>query len=216
MMSRNSERQERRVREAQTQQLNGWERRRVRVAARIEQAALALFAASGYESVTLAEIAAAGAVSPATLTRYFPLKEDLLLAEPRRIRGRMLELIASLRGTPTPISDLVDGFKDRAVAYEDERPQFQLWNKAISTAPEIHAKVLGEDVQVLSGPISQLCSEALSVDARDQLSPSVVANALIAANHATVRFWSEREGIDDLVQLLDEMYVALRQSLPLL
>jgi AcrR family transcriptional regulator len=45
-------------------------------------AAFELFAARGYESVSVAEIAARAAISARTFYRYFPAKEDVLVIDP--------------------------------------------------------------------------------------------------------------------------------------
>ncbi|MEV5828326.1 TetR family transcriptional regulator [Spirillospora sp. NPDC052242] len=72
------------------------ERKKQRVREAISEAAIALFQESGFDRVTVADIAAAAEVSKPTLFAYFPSKEDLVLHrfidhedEPARIvRGR--------------------------------------------------------------------------------------------------------------------------------
>jgi AcrR family transcriptional regulator len=56
------------------------DRKRADTQERIESTALALFLARGYDSVTIADVAAAADVAPRTLFRYFAAKEDLLFA----------------------------------------------------------------------------------------------------------------------------------------
>src|ERR671937_274110 len=47
----------------------------------IQEAALRLFLDKGYEATTVQEIAAAAGVSHMTFFRYFPTKEDVVLAD---------------------------------------------------------------------------------------------------------------------------------------
>ncbi|MCU1344393.1 MAG: hypothetical protein JWL70_659, partial [Acidimicrobiia bacterium] len=63
---------------------SGWEQRRLRVASLIERTALELFAAQGYDNVTVEQVAAAVDLHERTVLRYFRTKEDLLLGLGRR------------------------------------------------------------------------------------------------------------------------------------
>jgi AcrR family transcriptional regulator len=69
------------------------ERSRVRRRAAIERAALKLFAERGYETTTIADIAAAADVAPRTVPLYFPTKLDLALAYSDDAARRMIALL---------------------------------------------------------------------------------------------------------------------------
>lgn len=55
------------------------ERKKLQVRSAISDAAYELFAARGFDAVTVAEVAAAAETSVQTVFNYFPTKEDLLL-----------------------------------------------------------------------------------------------------------------------------------------
>jgi AcrR family transcriptional regulator len=57
------------------------ELKKQRTRAAIQEAALDLILRQGYDATTCDQIAAAALVSPATLFRYFPTKEDILLQD---------------------------------------------------------------------------------------------------------------------------------------
>jgi AcrR family transcriptional regulator len=57
------------------------ELKKQRTRAAIQDAALDLIARQGYDATTCEQIAAAAEVSPATLFRYFPTKEDVVLQD---------------------------------------------------------------------------------------------------------------------------------------
>jgi AcrR family transcriptional regulator len=57
------------------------ERKREKTRAAIQASGLHLFATRGYDATTCEQIAAAADVSPATFFRYFPTKEDVVLAD---------------------------------------------------------------------------------------------------------------------------------------
>src|ERR1035438_1237524 len=57
------------------------ERKRARTFSEIQHEALRLFVAQGYEQTTIEQIAEAVEVSPSTIFRYFPTKEDMVLTD---------------------------------------------------------------------------------------------------------------------------------------
>src|SRR5882762_11429779 len=73
------------------------ERKKVQTREAIRSAAYRLFAEQGYDATPVDQIAAAADVSPSTVFRYFPTKEDIVLTdeydEPMAdvLRGRPLD-----------------------------------------------------------------------------------------------------------------------------
>jgi AcrR family transcriptional regulator len=57
------------------------ERKKARTRATIQEHALRLFLAQGYDATTVEQIAEAAEVSPSTVFRYFPTKEDLVITD---------------------------------------------------------------------------------------------------------------------------------------
>src|ERR1700761_2960202 len=69
----------------------GWQVRHQRVSGNIETMAQRLFAEHGYAQVTIEDIAAQVGCSVRTVTRYFPTKDALLLAQRRRMNQVVLD-----------------------------------------------------------------------------------------------------------------------------
>ena len=57
------------------------ERKKARTRAAIQEHAVRLFRAQGYDATTVEQIADAAEVSPSTVFRYFPTKEDLVISD---------------------------------------------------------------------------------------------------------------------------------------
>ena len=68
-------------------------KREARVA--IAEAATLLFAERGFDTVTVAEVAAAAGVSAKTVFNYFPVKEDLVLDGRQRIEEELLLAVSN-------------------------------------------------------------------------------------------------------------------------
>src|SRR5436305_5152415 len=73
------------------------ERKKQRTRELITETAWRLFAESGFDAVTVAEVAAAAEVSPATVFNYFPTKEDLVYG---RMEAFEEELLGATRDRP--------------------------------------------------------------------------------------------------------------------
>jgi AcrR family transcriptional regulator len=91
--------------EVQDEGLRERKKRETRTA--IARAAMTLFGADGYDSVTVADVARAAGVSEKTVFNYFPAKEDLVFNEGN---ARRQALIHAIRTRP-PGTSLVEPFR---------------------------------------------------------------------------------------------------------
>jgi AcrR family transcriptional regulator len=189
---------------------NGWDLRRRRIGAHVERVALTLFAERGYRSVTVADIAAAAGISARTVARYFPMKEDFILAIPRRGGMEALQQIRALAPSADPVSAVWDVWINLARIHEHEMSMMLLWDGAVKTAPELRALAVGELTVQLRAALIDYCGKTLGVDPRLDVRASVLAAVLSAANDAVVSFWLTGSGKDDI----RELFLAAREVLP--
>src|SRR6266545_1944911 len=98
---------------ATTEGLRERKKRQTREA--IAQAAMTLFAAHGFDAVTVADVARAADVSEKTVFNYFPSKEDLVLHGGAERRAALIEAI---RARPRGAS-LVKPFRDSTMDFLD-------------------------------------------------------------------------------------------------
>jgi len=82
------------------------ERKKERTRQHIAETAQRLFAERGFEQVTVAEVARAAEVAPATVFNYFPAKEDLFYS---RLEAFEERLLTAIRERPAG-SDVLDAF----------------------------------------------------------------------------------------------------------
>jgi AcrR family transcriptional regulator len=81
----------------------------------IAAVAMELFAARGFDAVTVAEIARAAGVSEKTVFNYFPAKEDLVFG---RGEERRAALIEAVRNRP-PGASLLEPFREQTMLFLD-------------------------------------------------------------------------------------------------
>ncbi|GII91303.1 TetR/AcrR family transcriptional regulator [Sinosporangium siamense] len=86
-------------------------------------AGLDLFLSQGYEATTVDQIAAAVDVSPRTLFRYFPTKEDLALHYVFASEQAILAALAAQPADESPFSALRSAYRCMLQAVEDSTPE---------------------------------------------------------------------------------------------
>jgi len=91
------------------------ERKKQRTREQIAGAAARLFAAHGYERVTVSDVARAADVSEQTVYNYFPAKQHLVLDQDEALRDRLVQLI---RDRPRGVSPAA-AIRAEALAFVD-------------------------------------------------------------------------------------------------
>jgi len=124
------------------------ERKRLRMYREVSEIAIALFLERGFDTVSVAEVAAAAEISKPTLFRYFPTKEDLVLhrfadheTEPARIvaaRGEGTSPVAALRAR------FLDGLDRRdPVTGLNDHPAVLDFHRLLYGTPALAARLHG-------------------------------------------------------------------------
>ncbi|HVT78292.1 MAG TPA: TetR family transcriptional regulator, partial [Acidimicrobiales bacterium] len=103
-------------------------------------AALSLFAARGFDHVTVEEIAAACDVSPRTFFRYFASKEDVLFAEGDSVCARLVSLIGQQDTKLTAFEALEAGMLDVASDYAGQREMLELRRAVVEQTPSLRTR----------------------------------------------------------------------------
>lgn len=188
---------------------DGWQLRRRRISRALEHTALQLFAEKGYPNVTLNDVAAAAGISPRTLTRYFPLKEDLLLSQPRRAAAAAQSALAQAPSGRDAVASLWDMWIGMAAQAEPaDLDDLRLWHRAAQTAPGALARGGAEMSGLIGTSLTKVAAETLDV-ALDDLQARVLAAALTAALDSVLQQWLEDGGRQDL----EELFIAAREAL---
>jgi AcrR family transcriptional regulator len=119
------------------------ERKKARTKAEIQRQALRLFSEQGYAETSVEQIAAAAEVSPSTFFRYYPTKDDVVLAD--FMDSRTMEVLLDAPEDLEPLAALryavVEGM--RSLPAEDLALE-TLRNKLIRTIPELRRGMIAE------------------------------------------------------------------------
>lgn len=162
------------------------ERKKAQTRTAIQRHALRLFQEHGYAATTMEQIAAAADISPSTLYRYFPTKEDLILQDDYDPM-----LAAAFRAQP-PDRPLLEAFRSAvhevlsAISAQD-RDEATTRARLSFTIPEVRARAL-DHMLTTSDMIAELFAERLN-RTPDDLEVRVLSGAIIGAFLGAHQLW---------------------------
>jgi AcrR family transcriptional regulator len=181
------------------------EQRKARTRKAIQEHALRLFLANGYDATTVEEIASAAGVSHMTFFRYFPSKEAVV--ENDEYDPLLIEFIRAQPAEMGPLTALrtavVGGMRE---VYATDRDALLVRTRLVLTTPALRGR------QWRNGDSTQrLFAEALAARAGGEITYElrVLASAVLGALSTALTAWVESDGADDLPTLVDRGFDAL-------
>ncbi|MGW0992708.1 TetR/AcrR family transcriptional regulator [Streptomyces sp. NPDC002523] len=187
------------------------ERKKIRTREAIRTATYALIKEQGYDATTIEQIAERAEVSPSTVFRYFPTKEDIvlryeydpLMAEELRARPAGESWTDSLRH--------VIGKAVEAMA-EDDPEVLRVRARLGVQVPAVRARM----VESMSGTgrlLRAVLAERSGLDP-DGLQVRVCATSVAGGLMEVYLYWAERGFEDDLLDLVTQGLAVLEHGLP--
>ncbi|MEU8168810.1 TetR/AcrR family transcriptional regulator [Micromonospora sp. NPDC049004] len=175
------------------------EQRRAETQRMVQAHAVRLFVERGYDRTTVNDVAQAAGVSPMTLYRHFPTKEDLVLFDQNGIL--VAEQIAA---TPAgqPLVRRIGGAlveSARALTAGDDRLLLARLRLMIST-PALRARHLDSQYVLQQAIVDGLGDEAADPDTA--FAAAAAASACLAAMHTALVRWAQDDGRTDLPDLI--------------
>jgi AcrR family transcriptional regulator len=170
------------------------EQRRERTAREIQQAAMSLFAARGYDGVTVEDIAHEAGVSERTFFRYFASKDHLLVAE----ASRRIEVIhESLTGQPDDLdawTALRTAVLDQSTSEEELGRSAAICAHLTKEAPALLAKMIMHGALEGTHNIEVELARRLRVPDGDALADVMMRVTLAAVQSAYLRWLEDDHG----------------------
>ncbi|MEU8591559.1 TetR family transcriptional regulator [Streptomyces sp. NPDC048664] len=174
------------------------ERKKIKTRAAIRRATYGLVREQGYEATTIEQIAEAAEVSPSTVFRYFPTKEDIVVTDEY---DRLIE--EELRGRPArePLPEslrhVVRGVLGRAMSGEHETPaEARLRGRLLAEVPAVRSR-MSENLAVAARSMGGVVAERTGRDP-DDLEVRVYCTSVVGALLEASRHWAEHDQQGDL------------------
>jgi AcrR family transcriptional regulator len=142
--------------------------------------AMRLFATTGFDRVTVAQIAAAAGVSEKTVFNYFPTKEDIFFDE---VPDRLRALTDAIRNRP-PGMTVLESLKQMQLAEAPRltSPGFAAFARILESSHALQAK----EVDVMAR-FAQVLADALQEDGLGERDARIVAGLLMSVHRQFFR-----------------------------
>ncbi|MFB7516740.1 TetR/AcrR family transcriptional regulator [Streptomyces sp. NPDC056144] len=186
------------------------ERKKLKTRAAIRKATYRLAAAEGWDAATTERIAAEADVSPSTVVRYFPVREDIVLTDENddaleaRLRARPAgeEPLESLRAV---VLEAV------GTALDHEPEETRLRARLMVETPSVRARFT-ETTAETGRRLARALADRTGRDA-DDLEVRIFTAAVLGALREATLYWAEQGTSDGLLPLLHRTVDTLKAGL---
>jgi AcrR family transcriptional regulator len=178
----------------------------------IRDATYRLIKEQGYDATTIEQIAEAAEVSPSTVFRYFPTKEDIVLTDEY---DPIMEQELCERPADEPWMESLRYALRRAVGvgHAEEPDVSRLRTRLMVDVPAVRSRMM-ESMSVTGRMLCRVIGQRTGRDP-DSLEVRVFAMSLIGGLMETSLYWAESGHQEDLTELLDRALDVLQNGLEL-
>ncbi|MEU4620859.1 TetR family transcriptional regulator [Actinoplanes sp. NPDC023801] len=191
------------------------ERKKAKTRAAIREHAMRLFEDQGYTATTVEQIAEAAEVSPSTFFRYFPMKEDVVLADD--VDEVLVEAIHAQPPGMPPIEAIMRAMRAVFAGMTPEMWEFERRRQRLVLGiPELRVRIMQQMTEAID-LVAAVIAERAGLPA-DDFSARVTAGAVIGAMLAVLPSGGvlPAEGVTPYdYQRIEQALTLLQQGLPL-
>ncbi len=171
-----------------------------------------LFREQGYDATTVEQIAAAADISPSTFFRYFPTKEDVVLADEYDPLA-----IAAIRNQPLDVPPIEAIRRAMHVTFDElaasDLADFDERVRLIFLVPELRAAASDQLFMQSLDEVAAMLAERLGVSA-DDLTVRTLAGSLLGVALSSMYRWAA-DPAEPLIDVLDKALRHLNAAYPL-
>lgn len=192
------------------------ERNRERARRGIQAEALRLFLDQGYDATTTRQIAEASGVSPATLFRYFPGKDDILFSVDSGLENSLLaKAFADRPAEESPLGAVAGALITVfGQLLDDGVDTLRTRLRLIYQTPQLRARQLVQNLDAAQ-TLGELLAGRMGLPT-DDFGIEVLVSAATAVSAKAVQVWAGSDDDDvDLLALLEDGFAQLAEGLPI-
>nr|WP_112473778.1 TetR family transcriptional regulator [Streptomyces sp. ST1020] len=188
------------------------ERKKIKTRTAIRTATYALVEEQGYDATTIEQIADRAEVSPSTVFRYFPTKEDIVLTD--EFDPLLLQELAKRPADEPWMVSLrhIMRLAVRAGLAEEQAAHTRLRSHLLAHVPAVRSRML-ESMSVTGRLLAEAVASRTGRE-KDGLEARVYTMSLIGGLSEVTLYWAENDFRDDLMDLLDRALDVLEHGLP--
>ncbi|MFJ8545488.1 TetR/AcrR family transcriptional regulator [Streptomyces sp. NPDC093586] len=187
------------------------ERKKARTREAIRAAAYGLIREQGYDTITVEQIADRAEVSPSTVFRYFPVKEDIVLTDaydPLLLEG----FRARPADEPWPVSVRCVMREVIVRGVEADPEAARLRTRLMSEVPAVRSRML-ESTSVTGRLLARAIAARTGLDP-EGVEVRVLSASLVACLVEVSRYWAEHGHEENLADLAERALDVLEHGLP--
>ncbi|MEV0980809.1 TetR family transcriptional regulator [Streptomyces sp. NPDC049915] len=187
------------------------ERKKTKTRRAIRTAAYGLIREQGYEATTVEQIAERAEVSPSTVSRYFPAKEDIVLTD--EYDAILLQELRDRPHDEPPMESLRSVIHTAVgVGLREEPEVTRLRTALMAEVPAVRARMM-ENASATGRLLCRALAERTGL-APDALEVRVFATSLMGGLMEASLHWAENGFRTDLAELVDRAFDVLEHGLP--
>ncbi|MBT2674994.1 TetR family transcriptional regulator [Streptomyces sp. ISL-14] len=192
-------------------QLGLRERKKIKTRMAIRTATYALIEEQGYDATTVEQIAERAEVSPSTVFRYFPTKEDIVLTD--EYDPILLDELRKRPAEETWMESLRYVMRLAiSTGLEQEPEATRLRSYLMVQVPAVRSRML-QSMSVTGRMLSEAVADRTGLP-RDNFEVRVFTNSLIGGLAEISLYWAENDFKHDLRDLLDRALDVIEHGLP--
>lgn len=173
-------------------------RKKARTREALQNAAMVLFVARGFDAATVDEIATAAEVSQRTFFRHFPTKEAVVFAQHGERMERFRALLAGHEESMPPVDAVRATLRSIARDYMEDREALLAEYRVVTASPALTLRDLEHDSEYEAAIAAALVRGAPAAPPRDL---RILAGAVMGAIRAAMTEWFAAECQGDLEEI---------------